>query len=118
MGSVFNDKDIPNEEYYDYIAYTHDDELRWDETMIQVVKDLGREKASGDCASLYVEEYDETCNDPWIDEYDGSETLIDSFFATEAKIKELGGSDELINYLKQCGLSIRGVENGTVQERS
>lgn len=107
MGAIFNDKDIPVGEHNNYIADTHDRELRWDETMIQVVKDLGNEKASGECADLYITEYDETCNNPWIDEYDGSETLINSFFATEAKIKELGGSEELIQYLKQCRLSIK-----------
>ena len=49
---------------------------RNDPKLVAAVEDFGEAKSSGDCAELHIVEIPDDCTDYYIDEYDGSESII------------------------------------------
>lgn len=64
----------------------HEDEIRTDETFIDLIKKYGSAKIGGGCAYLKVYDLPEGITDYLIQEYDGFETL---YYVKNGKIYEL-----------------------------
>ena len=81
---------------------------RTDEYAITVLEKYGTEFCSGDCASLYIDEYDDENYDWHIAEYDGSEDLEMIPVVNPEKIDACKNTEEILDYLESIDIKIRG----------
>ena len=74
--------------------------------LIKCVEKLG-DKASGCCANLYIDEYDEANYDYYIDEYDGKESIKLIPVVSEKRLTECKNTREIVEYLRSIKIKVK-----------
>lgn len=108
---------ISTEDYGDTFDKTYNQKLfgkysfeRTDTELIACIEKFGSEFMSSDCASLYIDEYDEENFDYYIDEYEGSETLCTTPVVSEKRLREMKNVDDIMDYLESIYIKVRRKE--------